>query len=138
MLSPNEDPMTSVVSGPGKILVVDDDPIVRRFMSVALSSRGFEVIEATNALEALLAFYAGGSAVDLVITDVQMLGISGYDLARMLIGASPSLPVLLVSGSKTESAAEFPFLQKPFTSPVLLEAVRQIMATGRSHGARSA
>ena len=138
MLSPNEDPMTSVVSGPGKILVVDDDPIVRRFMSVVLSSRGFEVLEATNALEALLAFYAGGSAVDLVITDVQMLGLSGYDLARMLIGASPSLPVLLVSGSKSESAAEFPFLQKPFTSPVLLEAVRQIMAPARSHGAGSA
>src|SRR5258705_156549 len=99
----------------GKVLVVDDDPIVRRFISTVLGGTGFEVIEAPDAEKALIAVEAGGFAVDLVITDVKMPGMDGCELARRLLGAHPTLAILLVSGSHSESPAGLPFLQKPFT-----------------------
>ena len=85
----------------GKVLVVDDDPIVRRFITAVLGGSGFEVIEAPDAEQALIAFESGGPAVD-VITDVKMPGMSGCELARMLVAAHPTLPILLVSGSHSE------------------------------------
>jgi len=113
-----------------KALVVDDDPIVRRFISSVLGLSGFKVLEAPNAAQALIAFQASGTGVDLVITDVRMPGMNGCDLARMLIAERPSLPVLLVSGAHSESTASFPFLQKPFTAASLLDAL-QCMLPGR-------
>ena len=63
---------------------------------------GFEVIEAPDAEQALIAFESGGPAVDVVITDVKMPGMSGCELARMLVAVHPTLPILLVSGSHSE------------------------------------
>ena len=111
--------------------MIDDDPIVRRFISSVLGASGFEVLEATDAKQALVAFYAVGSAVDLVITDIRMPGIDGCELARMLLATDRTLPILLVSGSHSESAASFPFLQKPFTSALLLHALREMLASQR-------
>ena len=111
----------------GTALVVDDDPIVRRFISSVLALRGFEVLEAPDAAQALVAFQASGSAVDLVVTDFRMPGMNGCELARMLLVARPSLTVLLVSGSHPESAESLPFLQKPFAPAGLLDALRRIL-----------
>ena len=108
-------------------LVVDDDPIVRRFISAVLRMSGFQVLEAPDATQALVVFQAGGSAVDLVITDVQMPGMNGCDLARKLLAAQPNLPILLVSGSHSESPASLPFLQKPFTPARLLHALQGML-----------
>ncbi len=117
----------------GKVLVVDDDPIVRGLITAVLGGTGFEVIEAPDAEQALIAFAAGGSAVDLVITDVKMPGMSGCELARMLLAAHPTLPILLVSGSRSESPTSLPLLQKPFTPSRLLDAIRWTLAECR-HG----
>jgi CheY-like chemotaxis protein len=91
------------------------------------------VIEAPDAEQALIAFEAGGPAVDLVITDVKMPGMSGCELARMVVAAHPTLPILLVSGSHSESPASLPLLQKPFTPSRLLDALRSTLAE-RRHG----
>ena len=112
----------------GKALVVDDDPIVRRFISSVLGFEGFEVLEAPDAAQALIAFQAGGCEVDFVITDIRMPGMNGCDLARMLLAERPGLPVLLVAGAHSESTASLPFLQKPFTAARLLDALRWILA----------
>jgi DNA-binding response OmpR family regulator len=114
-----------------KVLVVDDDPGVRGFISGILGRTGFEVIEAPDAEQALIAFEAGGSAVDLVVTDVKMPGMSGCDLARMLLAAHPTLPILLVSGSHSESPTSLPLLQKPFTPSRLLAALWWTLAERR-------
>ena len=114
-------------------LVVDDDPIVRRFISAVLRMGGFQVLEAPDATQALVVFQAGGFAVDLVITDVQMPGMNGCDLARKLLAARPNLPILLVSGSHSESPASLPLLQKPFRPSRLLDALRSTLAE-RRHG----
>jgi len=108
----------------GKALVVDDDPIVRRFIAAVLRGEGFEVVDAPDAEQALIAFEACGSIVDLVITDIKMPGMSGCELARLLLAAHPTLPILLVSGSYSESPASLPRLQKPFTPAGLLDALQ--------------
>jgi two-component system, cell cycle response regulator CpdR len=111
-----------------RALVVDDDPAVRRFISSVLRITGFDVLEAPDAAEALVAFQASGCAVDLVITDCRMPGMNGCELARMLLAARPSLRVLLVSGSHPESTASLHFLQKPFAPASLLDALRRRLA----------
>src|SRR5207302_10372185 len=63
--------LTQAQTDRGKALVVDDDPIVRRFISAVLRMSGFQVLEANDAIQALVVFQAGGSAVNLVITDVK-------------------------------------------------------------------
>ena len=95
--------------------------------SSVLRFSGFDVLEAPDAAQALLAFQASGSAVDLVITDFQMPGMNGCELAQMLLAARPSLPVLLVSGYHPESTASLPFLQKPFAPASLLAALHRIL-----------
>ena len=111
---------------------MDDDPMVRRFISTVLRMSGFEVLEAADAIEAMAVFQAGGSSVDLVITDVQMPEMNGYDLARMLLATHPNLPILLVSGADSEPPEPLPFLQKPFTPARLRDAVQEMLGARES------
>jgi len=115
----------------GKALIVDDEPIVRRYISAVLRMSGFEVLEAAGAAQALVAFQASGSDVDLVITDIQMPEMNGCDLAQMLLATHPNLPILLISGSHAASPASLPFLQKPFTSASLLGALQAMLGARR-------
>jgi len=79
---------------------------------------GFEVLEAADAIQAMAVFQADGSAVDLVITDVQMPEMNGCDLARILLATHPNLPILLVSGAQSEPPEPFLSCKSHLRRPV--------------------
>lgn len=114
------------------ILVVDDEPQVRRLASRALEHQGYHVIQATDGLEAL-GLFTDDSSIDLLVTDVRMPHTDGIVLAAALRRRYPHVPVLFISGFPrgTEPAPE-PFLAKPFEMQALCDRVKELLAGRRS------
>jgi two-component system cell cycle sensor histidine kinase/response regulator CckA len=123
-----------------KVLVVEDDELVRRVARRALELGGYAVTEATTVDEALCQI-EGGAAVDLVLTDVVMPGRSGLELASLLDSARPGLPVVLMSGysdSQRSCTASRRFLEKPFTAEALLLRIEEELGGARDGARRPA
>lgn len=123
----------TVEHGPvdGRVLLVEDEAPVRAFASRALQLRGFDVIEAGNADEALALLEDPDFTVDVVVTDVVMPGLDGPSWVKIARDARPDLKVVFVSGY-TEDHLEkgrgpLPnsvFLPKPFSLNELTNVVR--------------
>lgn len=79
----------------GKVLIVDDDIGVARMMERTFKQRGLEVEVVTEPMRAITLFELKADAFDLVITDYQMPGMTGVELASQLLKMQPSLPVVL-------------------------------------------
>jgi CheY-like chemotaxis protein len=82
-----------------RLLCVDDDRDFRQFYKNLLGSHGFEVTVAASGTQALKLFLS--KKVDAVVTDLEMPGMTGVELASRLKKLRPELPVLLVSGTKS-------------------------------------
>lgn len=119
--------------GTESILVVDDDPQARRFMSRVLENFGYHILEAQYPERALA--IAGISKIDLVVTDVEMAQMTGPELAQAITGFKSRVRFLFVSAGAPEELAldqspgeaEPAFLQKPFTANELGRAVRDLL-----------
>jgi two-component system, cell cycle sensor histidine kinase and response regulator CckA len=116
----------------GRILVVDDEPQVRAILARTLRADGHDVIEAVDGRSAIACFEEVGGAIDLLLTDVVMPGISGRDLVRELTRRSPALPVVWISGHPSDVGMrdfrpEHPFLQKPVEPDLLVDTIRQVL-----------
>ena len=115
------------------VLVVEDDEMVRRLVREVLSGRGYQVIEAASAEQALDLLPTAQASVDLLLTDLFMSGASGIDLAQEFLRRSPRGRVILMSGYADEAALQggMPgaagFLQKPFTADQLVRRVRRAL-----------
>ena len=112
---------------PPRVLVVEDEVLVRLVIADHLRDAGFVVIEATSGEEARSILDAG-VVVDLVFTDVRMPGsMDGLDLLGFIQENRPSLPVLVTSGHLERDLAyargAARFLPKPYTLEVLVEAL---------------
>ena len=118
------------------ILVVEDEPMVRRLTVSVLRRAGYTVLEAANAQEAEAVANTPGVSLNLLLTDVILgSGPTGVSLGRSLKAALPALIVLHMSGYSTElssaatsSAERAAFLAKPFTTAQLLDAVHNALA----------
>ena len=109
------------------ILLVDDDEEVRSLMARILREGGYDVVEAKDAAAALHVI-ALGTQVELLVTDVVMPGLTGFDLASRVTSAC-NVPVLFVSTFPlTGNDIPAPALQKPFTPSVLLDTIRGLLA----------
>jgi PAS domain S-box-containing protein len=99
----------------GTALLVDDEPLVRASTAEMLEDLGFSVIALESADEAA-AHLAGGLAVDLVVTDHLMPGMTGAELARTVRASGAAIPVLIISGYADAGGidADLPRLNKPF------------------------
>jgi len=123
-----------MTGGTETIFVIEDENVVRETMVIILKDRGYHVLEASGGRQALKAIREHQGALDLVITDVVMPGLSGKEFARQLHEFKPDIKILYVSGYTDNVIAhhgildpEINFLQKPFTIESLLTKVREIM-----------
>jgi two-component system cell cycle sensor histidine kinase/response regulator CckA len=113
------------------ILVVDDEPSIRRFAARALLEEGFPVREAADGAQALEMVHAGG--VSVLVSDVVMPRLNGVQLMEALARSHPQLPVLLMSGYAAPElegmgiAAPCGLLTKPFSAEQLVEEVRRCL-----------
>jgi CheY-like chemotaxis protein len=121
--------------GTEKVLLAEDDPGVLSLVSGILNGLGYRVLEAATGEEAVSVAERETDPIDLLISDIVMPGMSGYDLARQLTQLRPGMKVLLISGytDRTVSGAneidpETPYLQKPFTSVSLAAKIRTVLA----------
>jgi signal transduction histidine kinase len=115
------------------VLLVEDNDLVRGLARSVLTRNGYNVIEASDADEALQAAAQAGR-IDLLLTDVVMPGISGRMLAQKLAERYADVRVLYMSGypdsgvgSHGVLSPEVAFLQKPFTPAILARAVRDVL-----------
>ncbi len=90
--------------GCGTILLVDDEDVILLSVSYMLRKLGFTVIEAKNGDEALTLFRQNFSDIVLVLSDIGMPGINGYDLFREFKKMTPQLPIVLSSGGHADPA----------------------------------
>jgi DNA-binding NtrC family response regulator len=113
------------------VLVVDDEPMIRRFAGRVLRVEGFGVYEASDGADALDLIHAGVADLDVVLSDIVMPRVNGVQLLQSLSTLRPELPVILMSGFATAQLAERGIvspcgvLRKPFTSDVLVAEVRR-------------
>ena len=116
------------------VLLVEDEPMVRRVIGRALREFGYRVEYAANGREALDQLNSPGIAVNIVITDLVMPEMGGRELAEKLAERFPDLPVLFTSGYTDGEAVRRvlveerrPFLQKPLVPDVLLRRIRDML-----------
>jgi len=115
------------------VLIVDDDPGIRRYVKASLESEGYAVREAGSAEEGLAALEE--KSPDLILLDVMMPKIDGWEMLRLVqerhgVGA---IPVIMFSGRVDEAAAEAvrrgakAFVGKPFDPEQLVESTKQLL-----------
>jgi signal transduction histidine kinase len=122
----------SVATGPARILVVEDEPNLRRLVARTLRSDGHEVVECGSAEDAA-GLPAEGAAFDLLLLDVSLPGRSGLDLIPTLRANGHRAPVLLMTAWGLDVAAVD--VARVLTKPFGTEALRRAVAELRQRGA---
>jgi CheY-like chemotaxis protein len=119
---------------PGRVLIVDDEPLVRALLRDFLTTVCVEVATAASGEEALE--IVPRFQPDVILTDAMMPGMSGADLLDALRGAGVTVPVILISGTPILMAdGFFRLLRKPFDLGELAQVVRAAMDHGRTEDA---
>jgi PAS domain S-box-containing protein len=121
--------------GHGSILLVEDQEAVRGLISKVLAASGYHVIEAGSGSEALALQNSQVGAIDLLITDMVMPGMSGRELASRLKARRETLRVLFISGYAANAEVQqsilepgVAFLQKPFSPEQITARVDEILS----------
>lgn len=130
-------------TGPITLLLVDDDEGILKALQRAVRSEGYRVLTANSAPQALQIIAA--EAIDMVLSDVDMPGMSGVDLMVALRKSHPSIVRLLLTGRGTLSAAMgainqgevYRFMTKPWGLDELREALRQAAARAMENRAEA-
>jgi PAS domain S-box-containing protein len=152
-------PASSAVPGEGKaqevgrplgqgevVLVVEDEPDVRRMAERILTKGGYNVLSTSGGEEALKIFQGSDQEVDLMLTDVIMPGMLGTELVEQIEAVRPGLGVIFMSGYShqvlaPEALAEqgaAAFIEKPFNATELLRTVREMLdSRGATVGERA-
>jgi two-component system, cell cycle sensor histidine kinase and response regulator CckA len=118
--------------GSETILLVDDEEGVRKICSAVLASNGYNVLAAADAQAAIEIYEKNAHKVDLLLTDIVMPQMNGFELGRRLGERNPALKILYMSGYREnagESGVPVTLLSKPFTPDVLLDRVRGALDT---------
>jgi CheY-like chemotaxis protein len=106
-----------------RVLVVDDDPLVLGLTAEMVEDIGCEVRTAQNGAEAL-AKIAGDEKIEILITDINMPDISGYDLAERAKQIRPGIRIILLSGRESTTHG-LPLIRKPFLEADLKRVMSQ-------------
>jgi two-component system KDP operon response regulator KdpE len=116
-------------AAPVKVLVVDDEPAIRRFLRTSLTAQGYQVSEAEDGGAALEALQRGGAEV--LVLDLGLPDISGFDIIARLRGQSSALPIVVLSSRSDERGkvealdlGADDYVTKPFGIDELLARLR--------------
>ncbi len=116
------------------VLLVEDEENVRKPLAQILASRGYQVLDAADAAQAITLSQRHRGPIHIMVTDVLMAGMSGVELADRLSFQRPEMKVLYATGypaGLSEGATlvreDVPLLKKPFTGRILLAKVREIL-----------
>ena len=121
------------ISGSGTVLVVDDEPMVRTLLGQLMEEWGFKAAEADNGRTALQMARKLKGAMSMVITDVVMPHMDGYDFAQAFRQLYPDVPILFMTGQCPAaledrlSSVREQILFKPFNPDAFLEAVARVL-----------
>jgi CheY-like chemotaxis protein len=128
------DPPPKPARGSETILLVEDEPEVRRFAFHVLTKYGYRTLDAAHADEALAVCERHPGPVHLLLTDIVLPGLNGCELAARLLRTRPQAKVLYMSGYTDQAItavagvdAGLQFLAKPFTPDALATRVRQVL-----------
>ena len=120
--------------GSERILVVDDEPAITDISNSILTSLGYTVTTANSSLEALERFRQNPTGFDLVLTDLTMPGLTGIELAEIMLRENTEIPIILCSGfSESISREEVlgmgirKFIAKPLDRRTLAKVVRTVL-----------
>jgi CheY-like chemotaxis protein len=113
------------------VLLVEDDPALRRYLEVVLQRAGYDVVPAGDGLEAMRSLLT--ARVDVVVTDALMPNLDGYGLCRFVRGSQylSHLPIILLSAldpknSTDESEQVNAFLAKPVSPEELIQTIHRL------------
>jgi len=136
VLPSGEQPRVQAAENNETLFLVEDESAVRELNELVLSESGYKVLSAPDAQEALRQRPDAGG-LDLLITDIVMPGLGGYELAQRLRSRRPDLKVLFTSGYTEDKLGPFNrlppgtgFLQKPYRPEVLARKVREMLDAG--------
>lgn len=125
---------SKVFDGKETVLLVDDEHSVRTVVRAMLSYRGYKVVEAADGEEALRRFKESTQKIDLILLDLQMPRMNGWDTLDRILEINPKARVLLLSGGnfeppsgRTLNSQAMGVIAKPFQGADLLRAIREIL-----------
>lgn len=131
-----------LIRGEGHILVVDDEEMIRRLSEEILSFLGYTVHTCSDGIEAIDYYRANEQKVDLVILDVMMQKMDGYETYRHLRGIRDDVRVIIMTGyslkedtHQTIVKGVAGFIKKPFEGAELSRLIHEVMTTGHSSSA---
>jgi CheY-like chemotaxis protein len=116
------------------ILVVDDDSNIRRLVEVLLEDAGYSVLVAADGIEGINVFKRHQPEIALLITDVMMPNMNGFDLADSVLELDSDLPVIFMSGNICCACGPRPRVPRETISDLCCGQQR---ATGASYGRRT-
>jgi two-component system cell cycle sensor histidine kinase/response regulator CckA len=128
--------ITPIAAGSETILLVEDEDSLRELSHQLLETMGYTVIQAANGGDAIRIAGEYTEPIDLLITDVGMPGMSGRELAELLVAGRSQMRVLYVSGHTDESIVHYAirnpgmaFLQKPFSRDGLAKKIQEVLGS---------
>ena len=124
----------------GTVLLVEDDEQVRSFIRMLLTTNGYRVLEAATGMEGLTIAQSEGGTVDLLLSDMLLPELSGYDLAQQVREIHPTMRILFMTGyvegdivQRCLSDFGATFLDKPFQPNILLGRVQEAVEAARQN-----
>jgi DNA-binding NtrC family response regulator len=117
--------MTEIRTANCTILIAEDDAEVRKFVTTILQDQGFHVIAASDANQALTRARSFDGEIRILLTDVEMGRLDGFDLRERLLQERPQVKVVVMSGRLDEDFEpnDFPVLRKPFSPAALIDLI---------------
>ena len=112
------------------MLVVEDEASVRHLCARILEGEGYRVLTAGDGLEALAMLEAAGPEIQLVISDLMMPRLDGFQLSATLASRLTAPPVIFISGYSVDRTIDRPIIPKPFRPTDLVAAVERALHSG--------
>ncbi len=130
----NDSPVRLAPQGTETVLLVEDEKSVRELTELTLRRHGYRVLVASDGLDGLAVAGQFDGKIDLLISDLVMPHMNGWQLAESLLKTRPDMRLLFISGYldrnsvlQTDSLPEFGYCQKPFTPQGLIAKIQEVM-----------